>query len=142
MSKILTPLINLCIDSRFYMVHEHFKIQLDTLKNLGLKDILDISAFVHDNESVPLLKGGCDEGGVTHDWLCRKDSDPVVSKKVAADCYFEVMETLDRLRSTNNFGLFKRWIIRWVKYSTVVIVPKRFYFHKFSITTTYEEMSK
>ena len=140
MSKILSPLINEDVDYRFSIIHEPFRIQLETLKELGLHDILEIPAgFCHDYESVPLFKGTSKTGGVVHDYLCRRDAVPVVTKKIAADCYFEVMECSDQLKATGNLQLIRFWFRRWLKYSVVIVAPG--YFHKHSITATYEEMA-
>ena len=50
------------------------------------------AGFIMDWESVPLFKGTSKTAGLIHDYLCRKDSDPVVTKNVAADVYMEFME--------------------------------------------------
>lgn len=140
MSKIITPLINQDIDYKFSMIHEDFKIQLETLKELGLDDIITVPAgFCHDYESVPLFKGTSKTGGVVHDYLCRSDSRPVVTKKIAADCYFEVMECSDQLKATGNLQLVRFWFRRWLKYSVVLVAPG--YFHKHKVMATYEEMA-
>lgn len=139
MARILAPLINQCIDSHYYMVHDHFRIQLDTLKKEGLPDILDISAFVHDNESVPLLKGSCDPAGVTHDYLCRIDSIPVVTKRIAALSYLEVLEMFDKIKNPNLVYSVAYYLRRNAKYAVVMVWPG--YFHKYKVGATYEEIS-
>ena len=140
MSKILTPLINEDIDYKYSRIHEPFIIELETLAELGLKSIVEIPAgFVHDYESVPYFKGTSKTGGVVHDYLCRSDCSPLVTKKIAADCYFEVMETSDRMKATGNLQLIKFWLRRWAKYTAVILVSG--YFHKHKVNATYEEMS-
>lgn len=47
--------------------------------------------FICDLESIPLIRGLCRTGGLIHDYLCRYDSDPIVSKKVSADVYKEAL---------------------------------------------------
>ncbi|MCK9437462.1 MAG: DUF1353 domain-containing protein [Synergistaceae bacterium] len=84
--------------------------------------------FVYDHESVPIIKGTSHRGGLIHDYLCRIDSKPVVTKKQAADVYLEVMEFREN-----------PWWRRYVKYWVV-----RFafgYFHKFKVMATYEEIT-
>jgi len=73
--------------------------------------------FIMDWESVPLLKGTSKIGGLVHDYLCRIDSDPVVTKKEAADVYLEAMKS----RGTAYWR-------RYLKYWTVRSAPG--YFHK------------
>lgn len=75
------------------------------------------TGFVCDWESVPLLKGTSKVGGLIHDYLCRIDSGPVVTKKVAADVYLEAMKARG-----NSY-----WR-RYGKYWTVRFAPG--YFHK------------
>lgn len=136
MTKILTPLINEDIDSRFARLHAPFAVWSDVL---GCK-VEASPGFVHDYESVPIIKGTSKRGGVIHDYLSRKDSVPVVTKKQAAEVYLEVMACRDGLpdRETplDAFSLFLR---RWMKYSVVRVWPG--YFHKNKVNATYEEMS-
>ncbi len=73
--------------------------------------------FTCDKESVPLIKGTSVVGGWMHDYFCRKDSVPVVTKKMAADIYLEFM----KYRKTS-------WFRRYVKYWVVRAAPG--YFHK------------
>lgn len=140
MAKILTPLVNEDIDYKYSRIQEPFIIELETLAQLGFENRVEIpKGFVHDYESVPFFKGTSKTGGVVHDYLCRSDSKPLVTKKIAADCYFEVMESSDRVKAANNFQLITFWFRRWVKYSVVLVFPG--YFHKHKVMATYEEMA-
>ena len=76
--------------------------------------------FDFDWESVPAFKGTSRMAGLVHDFLSRKDSDPCVSKKIAADVYLEFM----KFRGTP-------LIRRNAKYSVVRVWPG--YFHKKSV---------
>ena len=78
------------------------------------------TGFVMDWESVPLLKGTSKIGGLIHDYFSRKDSVPVVTKKVAADVYMEFMIYT---------GAPARR--RYVKYWVVRVAPN--YFHKLKV---------
>jgi hypothetical protein len=139
-AKILTKLINVDIDYAYSQIHEPFIVQLDELKKAGHEDTITIPpGFVHDYESVPLFRGTSKTGGVVHDYLCRSDSVPVVTKKLAADCYFEVMELSDQYKSTGRLQLIGFWFRRWLKYSAVLVAPG--YFHKHKVMATYEEMA-
>lgn len=136
MTKILTPLINEDIDARFSRLHQPFAVLSDVL---GCK-IEVPSGFVHDYESMPVVKGTSKRGGVIHDYLCRIDSVPVVTKQQAADVYFEVMECRDGLPDRETpLGNFSLWLRRWIKYSVVRVWPG--YFHQHKVAATYEEMS-
>jgi hypothetical protein len=73
--------------------------------------------FICDWESVPLLKGTSKVAGLIHDYLCREDSFPIVTKKIAADVYLEIM----KFRSSSYWR-------RTSKYWVVRIIPG--YFHK------------
>jgi len=76
--------------------------------------------FDFDWESVPVVKGTSRMAGLGHDYFSRKDSSPVVTKKVAADVYMELM----LYRGTPT-------IRRSVKYTVVRVWPG--YFHKKSV---------
>lgn len=94
--------------------------------------------FVYDEESVPLIKGTNPEAGAIHDYLCRIDSDPVVSKGIAADVYQEFQDYYDCQESGNIFNRIWDSIRRFVKTSVVKLAPG--YYHKFSVKATYEEI--
>ena len=100
-----------------------FYFQSDVLKKLGLKHDIKVPAgFMMDWESVPIIKGTSKIAGLIHDFLCRIDSDPVVTKKIAADVYLEFL----KFRKTS-------WWRRWGKYLAVRGAPG--YFHKLSVLT-------
>jgi len=84
--------------------------------------------FICDRESVPLFRGTSIRGGYAHDYLCRTDSKPVVTKKVAADVYLEIMEK----RGAS-------WWRRYGKYWVVRFAPG--YFHKLKVMASYEEVA-
>lgn len=124
MTEFLTPLINEDINYRYSKIHEPFKFFSDVLKQ-----VVEVPpGFVHDYESVPLVKGTSKRGGVAHDYFCRTDSVPVVTKKVAADVYLEVMKF-------SGTSWWRRWAKYWVVRGAVG------YFHKHKVLTTYGEMA-
>jgi len=84
--------------------------------------------FVYDHESIPFLKGTSHRGGLLHDFLCRIDSTPVVTKKQAADVYLEVMKYRGN-----------PWYRRYVKYWVVRIAGG--YFHKLKVNASYEDIT-
>jgi hypothetical protein len=96
------------------------------------------AGFVFDLESVPLLRGTNPEAGAVHDYLCRIDSDPVVSKTVAAQVYQELQDYYDEQESGNWLNRAWDWIRRQVKTGVVIVAPG--YFHKWPVMATYEEM--
>jgi hypothetical protein len=104
------------IDHKRSVLVEPFFFHSDVLK----ADCIIPPGFEMDWESVPLIKGTSKIAGLIHDYLCRKDSNPVVTKKIAADVYRE-------------FLIFRgaSWW-RWrAKYWTVRIAPG--YFHKLKV---------
>lgn len=137
MTKILTSLINESIDSKYARIYKPFKVESDILKCTITVPV----GFIHDFESVPMIKGTSKRGGVIHDYLCRVDSVPVVTKKVAASVYLEIMGYRDSmLERKTNFGRFNLWWRRWLKYGVVCIAFG--YFHKHKVMATLEDMIK
>ena len=65
--------------------------------------------FITDWESVPLIRGTSKISGLIHDYFCRKDSCPIVSKKTAADIYLEFL----RYRGASYWRQYiKYWAVR------------------------------
>jgi len=81
--------------------------------------------FTCDFESIPFLRGLCRVGGIIHDYLCRTDSHPCVTKKEGADVYREALRY---------FG-HPEWKIA-IKYWAVRISCG--YFHKKSVKGGYK----
>lgn len=96
------------------------------------------AGFVFDLESVPLLKGTNPEAGAVHDYVCRIDSDPVCTKTQAARIYLEFQRYYDNKESG---AINRAWdgVRRLVKTAVVWVAP--FYFHKFKVLATYEEIT-
>jgi len=100
-----------------------------SFKNRLLDCIIIIpKGFVYDHESLPLIRGTSHRGGLVHDYLCRIDSIPVVTKKQAADIYLEVM----KFRGNS-------WWRRYTKYWAVRLAWE--YFHKLKVNASYEEIT-
>ena len=99
-------------------------------EQLGREIIIPVG-FICDLESVPLIKGSSKRGGVIHDYLCRIDSDPVVTKRVAADIYKEAQNCKDQMVIKNTADRFWKWVRRNLKTMVVRNVP--WYFHKFRV---------
>lgn len=98
------------------------------------------TGFVMDYESVPLFKGTNPEAGAIHDYYSRTDSQPVVSKKIAAKIYEEFQSYYDAHEKAKSpvFRLLNRvfdWIRRKGKTATVRVWPR--YFHKHKVSATY-----
>ena len=85
--------------------------------------------FVSDWESIPLFRGTSKVSGLIHDFLSRKDSIPIVTKKQAARVYLEFL----KYRGTP-------YMIRYAKYWAVRMATG--YFHKHGISATYEELTR
>jgi len=109
------------IDYKRSVLIEPFYFQSDVLRKAGFPDECIVpQGFEFDWESVPLIKGTSKIAGLVHDYLCRIDSEPVVTKKIAADVYKEIMI----------FRGASWW--RWrVKYWAVCLAPN--YFHKLKV---------
>jgi len=114
MTYIKDEPIGQLIGEKHFMLTEPFIFYSDIL---GRECMVPIG-FTCDLESVPVIRGTCRVGGIIHDYFCRKDSNPVVEKKDAADVYRE-------------FIVYRggRW--SWIKYWAVRFAPG--YFHKFSV---------
>jgi hypothetical protein len=136
MTEILTALINEDIDARFARLHAPFAVWSEVLG----RRVEAPAGFVHDYESVPVIRGTSRRGGVIHDYLCRFDSDPIVTKKQAAQVYLEVMACRDGLPDRySHLSSVSLWARRWIKYGVVRVWPG--YFHRHKVAATYEEMS-
>ena len=95
--------------------------------------------FICDYESVPLIKASSKRGGVIHDYLCRTDSIPVVSKQLAADIYLESQKCRDLLLKKGRIKAFQRYLRRNIK--TLVVRVAFGYFHKLPVSATLEEIT-
>jgi hypothetical protein len=120
-------------DPRYVRLLRDFGFYSDILERLCKVPAL----FVEDEESVPLFKGTNPEAGLIHDYFSRKDSDPIVSKEVAAKIYFEFQEYFDK-QEKGWMNKIWDWIRRKVKADVVIVAPG--YFHKHCVMATYEEM--
>ena len=117
--------------------------------------------FVCDKESIPLIKGTSNVGGVVHDYWCRKDSKPVVTKQQAADLYHEAQICRDKILleaqicrdemlDENWFKRLGRKFIRQFKrfdrafrrqFKTLVVRVAPGYFHRHKVLSTLDEIS-
>ena len=108
MTAIKEMPVSRVIDYKRSVLTESFYFQSDVLEELGLRHEVEIPAgFKMDWESVPVIKGTSKVAGLIHDYLCRINSDPVVTKKTAADVYLEFL----KFRGTS---LWRRWSKYWV----------------------------
>jgi len=99
----------------------YYSLILDTVIEVPI-------GFICDYESLPILKATSKRAGVIHDYLCRIDSDPVVTKSTAAAVYNEAQALRDSMVCKNKFKLCWRAILRGIKTSAVRVAPG--YFHK------------
>ena len=130
-SKFLSPLITEhLVDNRFVRLYIPFRYYSALLKRV----VHIPTGFICDFESVPVIKATCKRGGVIHDYFCRTDSVPVVSKAMAADLYLEAQA----LRDASSGGGWAKWIHRHFKSRVVRGVPG--YFHKHPVSAGIEEI--
>lgn len=123
-SKLITEEL---IGGKYCKLYKDFQYFSDILKIL----VTIPKDFICDYESVPLIKASSKHGGVVHDYFCRKDSIPVVTKQMAASLYLEAQACRDSmLDKENNNLIFKldRLVRRQIKTLVVRVVPG--YFHK------------
>ena len=118
-------------DSKYVRLIEDFPFYSERLG----KQCIVPKGFVHDNESVPLVRGSNNEAGCIHDYFSRKDSVPVVTAKVAAKIYRDFQEYFDEMESGNFFNRIWDYIKRAVKVFFVRYFTM--YFHKHNVMDTY-----
>jgi len=154
MTRILSPLIVGYINNlTLVQLHAPFGFQSDVLKKHGLKDVIwGPEGFVFDFESIPnAIRGPVGEnkrGGAAHDILSRKNVCPGITKSIAADVYFEIMEycdSIDYQRFKKNPGVAdciivpyvktRDWMARWTKSTVVRYWPGDFW-QKHELTAT------
>lgn len=125
------------IDNRYVRLTEEFVFVSKVLAKAGYNHVVRVPVdFVNDYESVPrvpliywLLANTSKRGGVGHDYLYRKDSDPIVPRPIADKVYTEIMVARGN-----------PWICRKLKYRGVRI-GGGFSYHKLSVNATYEEIT-
>ena len=155
MTCIYTPLRTESIDNRSWgRLTAPFIFESDVLKKYGLKSRIEAPAgFVQDFESIPLFKGSNKRAGTAHDVLSRKNVCPGITKAIAAEVYFEIMQYCNDI-DTRRFRkedhpwipnpvvvpviMFRDWVKRWVKWSFVRTWPG--YWQKFELMATAEEI--
>ena len=116
MGYFLSDLITKDLDGEYNQLTERFGFYSEIL---GCAFYLP-SGFITDFESVPLIKSYCKRGGAGHDYLCRKDAVPTVTKKLAAKVYLEMMQAKDREFPPETWrAKTKQKIWRYIKYTAV-----------------------
>jgi|GEM_PF-670684 len=142
MTRIFTPLITQHLDNdRWVRQVAPFTFESDVLAKAGLKSRPTIpTGFIQDFESVPVTRGRNKRGGTVHDYLSRFDSDPVVTKQIAAAVYFEINEYCDYIDAgRSSYTMVKDWLRRWGKWAVVYVWPG--YFHRHSVMATCLELA-
>lgn len=141
MSRILTTLQTESIDNyKYERLTSPFIFESDELKALGGVWRVTVPAgFVFDLESVPIVRGSNKRAGTAHDYLCRIDSIPIVTKAQAAAVYLEMMAYTYGIVDRSSWQHFKDFTLRWAKYGVVYVAPG--YFHKHKVMASSEEIS-
>lgn len=137
-------IMNIAGSDRFVKLMRPFRFRSKVLRDNVCKKYCEIPAgFCFDLESIPWFRGHCPEAGAIHDYLCRIDSDPVVTKVMAARVYFEFLEYLYGLDDSRvRFGMIDRmgdWIKARAKYAAVIMAPG--YFHKHYVNASWQELA-
>lgn len=135
-----------CGDARYVLLLEPFKFYSDILKQWCIVP----KGFIYDEESVPFIKGTNPEAGLIHDYLCRYDSIPIVTKKIAALVYREFQNYYDSMEEDKDIESIKEYVMAktnrlwdWIRRNmikTPVVILAPGYFHKLSVYATYEEV--
>ena len=134
-TQFLTKLVTEeLIGSKYAKLHIPFAYYSKYLK----KRIIIPAGFICDYESVPFIKATSKRGGVIHDYLCRKDSIPIVTKQQAATIYLEAQACRDKIVEKDRYFHFNKFFRRHFKTLVVRIVPS--YFHKHKVLATLEEL--
>ena len=142
MTKIYSTLQTAHLDNkRFVQLTAPFIFESDVLEKAGLKSRVKIPVgFVQDFESIPIVRGRNKRGGTVHDYLSCIDSDPVVTKEIAADVYFEINEYTDKIdEERTKFTKGYDWMRRWLKWGVVSVWPG--YFHHRKVMATIFEIA-
>jgi len=102
--------------------------------------------FIYDEESIPILKGSNPEAGAIHDYLCRTDSEPIVSQYVAAMVYREFIRYYNQIEpEPKNWFMEKLddmydFIKMRIKPDAVIIAQG--YFHKLPVMASLEQVQE
>ena len=145
-TSIPEPLVTMNImgSDKYARVMRPFKFRSKILWDAVCKRTCEIpEGFVFDFESIPWLRGECPEAGAIHDYVCRIDSNPVVSKTLAAKVYFEFLEYIyamdDARAKVKVIDRACDWIKSHVKFAAVVLAPG--YFHRYKVLDSYSEIA-
>ena len=132
----LTPLIaEEIIGSKYARLVEPFAYSSSVLDRVVTVPV----GFICDYESVPVFKASSKRAGVLHDYFCRIDSVPVVTKQTAADIYQEAQDLRDSLMGYGWAMRGWRAVLRFGKTSVVRIAWG--YFHRYHVLASFEEVS-
>jgi hypothetical protein len=131
------------------MVLSPFRAQSDVVQKILQKrgdpnatgDFTIPYRFIHDKESIPLFKGDNNIAGGSHDYFCRIDSIPILSKFEAANVYFEFLDYCYDKRPGSYWQNSKEASYKWTKYSVVYLLPGYFFYHKHPVLATAEEIA-
>ena len=98
------------------------------------------AVFITDFESVPVLRTTSKRAGVIHDYLCRIDAYPSVTKQLAARVYHEAMACRDRIYYGKSpwYIRTKLFCYRWIKSSVVRVAWG--YWKKHKVMASYAEI--
>ena len=134
-AEFLSSLVSENIDGRFFHLEKplvYYSAKMECMITVPVD-------FVFDNESIPripvlyaMLGRTSDRAGCIHDYVCRKDSIPIVSMSLAAKLYVEA----NRSRGINMFSCWLKWM--GVFCSSPVVK----YHHKHKVMVSYKEISK
>jgi len=117
MGHYLSDLITKDLDGKYNELTKRFGFHSDVL---GCAVWVPIE-FVCDMESVPLFRTTNKRAGVIHDYLCRIDAVPTVTKSLAAKVYLEAMTTRDKLYYHKRPWYFRSWLFVYRHFKSRVV---------------------
>lgn len=132
MAKFLNDLCTRDLDGTFRELIEPLEYRSDVL----MTTVIVPKGFIFDNESIPRipliyawLGRTSDRAGCIHDYLYRKDSVPVVKRRIADEVYREA-------NGSRGIGFFSRWC-KWAG----VRCGGCWSYHKRPVMASYKELT-
>ena len=138
MGHYLSDLITKDLDGEYNQLTEQFGFHSDVLQCSIYVPI----GFITDFESVVLFRTTNKRAGTIHDYLCRIDAVPTVTKSLAAKVYLEAMTTRDKLYYSKRPWYFRSWLFVYRHFKSRVVRMAWGYWHKHRVFDTLEQIKK
>ena len=96
--------------------------------------------FITDFESVILFRTTNKRAGAIHDYLCRIDAVPSVTKSLATKVYLEAMTTRDKLYYSKKPWYFRSWLFVYRHFKSRIVRMAWGYWKKHKVLSTLEQI--